>query len=208
MNKKFLKPGSLLLSKISQPVPLSQIDSPKINEIIQKMLKIAYGKQKDQSKPLMVGLAAPQIGIFKRIILVDVKANGKGEVGNLKVFINPKIIWKSKKTEEWYEGCYSTGKICGIVSRSISVKVKAITFKTLGVISLPPPRWDIVVEEKFSGYTARIFQHEIDHLDGKLFIDLIKDPNKLHLVKPEEFHLYRNKETWRNWPKKWVHSSL
>lgn len=47
------------------------------------MLKVAYGQQEDPQKPVMVGLAAPQIGISKRIILVDVLADGKGKVGDL-----------------------------------------------------------------------------------------------------------------------------
>lgn len=49
---------------------------------------------------------------------------------------------------------------------------------------------------------ARIFQHEIDHLNGKRFPDLIKDPKKLHWVLKKEFPLYRNKQAWFNWPRK------
>lgn len=197
MNKKFLKPNNPKLLQISQPV---QFNSPKINKIIQAMLKVAYGEQKEKNKPIMVGLAAPQLGIFKRIILVDTKADGKGRVGDLKVFINPEIIWSSKGEKEWYEGCYSTGRICGVVSRSISIKIKAITYSTsLCVNTIPPPGWKV---EKYTGYTARIFQHEIDHLNGKLFTSLIKDPDKLHLVEPTEFPLYRDKQAWKNWPKK------
>ncbi len=155
--------------------------SKETQNIIKKMLKVALGEQKNPKKQIMVGLAAPQIGISKRIILVDTKADGKGVVGNLSVFINPKITWFSKDKSEWYEGCYSVPGICGIVSRPTSIKV---------------------AEKKYSGYVARIFQHEIDHLDGKLFLDLIKNPNHLHRVKQTEFPLYRNKEAWRNWPKK------
>ncbi|MGE5042102.1 MAG: peptide deformylase, partial [Candidatus Levyibacteriota bacterium] len=64
------------------------------------------------------------------------------------------------------------------------------------------------VEEEYSGYTARIFQHEIDHLDGKEFTTHIIDDNNLHWVKDNEFPIYRDKEAWRTWPykcsrKKW-----
>lgn len=173
-------------AKISKEISFSKISSPETKEIIETMLKIAYGEQKDKDKPVMVGLAAPQIGISKRIILVDVATDGKGKVGDLKVYINPEIIWQSKKEVEWYEGCYSTGKICGIVSRSNSIIIKASN----------------IVEEKYTGYVARIFQHEIDHLDGKIFIDCIKNPNNLHWVEPEEFPTYRNKQAWKTWPKK------
>lgn len=165
------------------------------------MLEIAYGEQKDQKKPVMVGLAAPQIGILKRIILVDILTDGKGplrrsesearKVGKLRVYINPEITWASKQKGEWYEGCYSTGRVCGIVSRPISIKIHS--YGTDGRL----------VNEKHKGYIARIFQHEIDHLNGKVFINHISDPDKLHWVKKSEFPLYRNKQAWRNWPKKY-----
>lgn len=146
----------------------------------------------------MVGLSAPQIGISQRVILVDTIANGKGKVGNIRVFINPEIVWQSEEEEEWYEGCYSTkcqvegvdGGVCGIVSRPINIKIGAqdADGKT--------------VEEKLSGYTARIFQHETDHLNGMEFVSHITDLDKLHLVRDDEFPIYRNKEAWRNWPRK------
>lgn len=144
----------------------------------------------------MVGLAAPQIGISKRIILVDVKADGKGKVGDLRVYINPEIIWKSKREGEWYEGCFSIKNICGIVSRPTSIKIQAFV--------LQPGRLQAkFIQEKHKGYVARIFQHEIDHLNGVLFIDHIKEPDKLHRVEDHEFPLYRNKQAWRNWPRKY-----
>lgn len=200
MKAKFLEPNDPRLRKVAEEISPDQINSLNIRKFVRKMLSVAYGEQQDKNKPIMVGLAAPQIGISKRIILVDVKADGKGssagrQVGNLRIYINPKIIWKSKAKGEWYEGCYSTGRICGIVSRPNSIKIHAFV--------LTPQGWSLkFVEEKWSDYTARIFQHEIDHLDGKLFMDHIKNPDHLHWVEENEFPLYRNKEAWRNWPKK------
>lgn len=188
MRTKFLKPNDPALRKIAPEIPPDQISSSDTKNAVKIMLKVAYGKQKDGSKPIMVGLAAPQIGISKRIILVDITADGKGKVGDLRIFINPKIIWKSKAKGEWYEGCYSTGRICGIVSRPVTIKIQAINLKT---------------PEKWTGYIARIFQHEIDHLDGKLFMDHIKNPDHLHWVEEKEFSLYRNQQAWRHWPKKY-----
>lgn len=177
----FLKPNDPRLRKVS-----AEVNPQDTKAIIKIMLKVAFGEQKDQKKPIMVGLAAPQIGIFKRIILVDVKADGKGLVGDLRVYINPEIVWKSKGEGEWYEGCYSVNKICGIVSRPVSIKIKAFG----------------ITEEKYTGYIARIFQHEIDHLDGKIFTDHIKNPDHLHWVEEKEFPLYRNKQAWKTWSKK------
>src|SRR5205085_11978675 len=105
-------------------------------------------------------------------------------------YINPEIIWKSKKKEEWYEGCFSIKGICGIVKRSQSVKIQA--FDQHGKL----------VKEKHTGYVARIFQHEIDHLNGILFPSHIKNPDHLHRVKPSEFPLYRDKMAWKTWSKK------
>lgn len=190
MQSNFLKPTNSLLRKITSEIPVKDIHSKEIQAIIKKMLIIAKGEQGNLKKPIMVGLAAPQIGISKRIILVDLKANGKGNIGNLKVFINPEIILSSSKTNIWYEGCYSIPNICGVVSRPIAIKIRA--YDQNGDI------W----EGKISRYTARIFQHEIDHLNGNFFTDLIKNSNNLHSVNPEEFVVYRNKQAWKNWPKK------
>lgn len=208
MQTKFLKPNDPRLRKIAEEVSESQLNSPKIRGIAEVMLKIIKGEQKGHKRG--VGLAAPQIGILKRIILVDVKADGKGkslpagrQVGNLHIYVNPKIIWKSKRKGEWYEGCYSTGRICGIVSRPTSIKIQALNLHSRSVNSNSLLEWKAkLVEEKWTGYVARIFQHEIDHLDGKLFMDHIKNPDHLHWVEKEEFSIYRDQEAWRTWPKK------
>ena len=190
MNEKFVSPDNPVLVQIAQPIAKEKINSPETKEIIEKMLNIAYGEQQDRNRPLLVGLAAPQIGISKRIILVDVAADGKGSVGDLRVYINPEIIWKSEEKNEWYEGCFSTSRVCGIVSRPTSIRIKAFTQNGKEV------------EEEHTGYTARIFQHEIDHLNGIEFVSHITDDNKLHWVEKEEFPQYRNQEAWRDWPRK------
>lgn len=183
-------PNDPILLQIAHPIPHNKITINETGETIEKLLDIAYGEQKDRTRPVLVGLAAPQAGISKRIILVDVGADGHGGVSNLKVFINPKIIWESGDLIEWYEGCYSTDRVCGIVKRPDSVQIQAYTLNGLEIV------------EKYFGYVARIFQHEIDHLNGKEFITYIKDDNKLHWVEEDEFPLYRDKEAWRTWPKK------
>lgn len=190
MTNKFVSPDNPILTKIAQPIESSAISNKETNQIIEEMLNVAYGEQKDRSKPVLVGLAAPQIGISKRIILVDTGADGKGKVSNLEVFINPEITFFSKDKIEWYEGCYSTDRVCGIVSRSSTVRVKALE------------RNGVKIERKYSGYVARIFQHEIDHLNGKEFVSHITDDSKLHWVEKNEFPMYRDKEAWRNWSKK------
>ena len=186
----FVPPHSPVLMQVAEAIQPDLIHSVEIGAIIDKMLNVAYGEQTDRSKPLLVGLAAPQIGISKRIILVDVIADGKGKVGDLRLYINPEIIWASTEHGEWYEGCFSTSSVCGIVSRPIGIKIHALTRDGTEVI------------EEHSGYTARIFQHEIDHLNGKEFTTHITDDQNLHWVEKHEFPKYRDEQGWRNWPMK------
>ncbi len=186
----FVPPHSPILIQVAEPIALEEIGSQTLNDDINKMLKVAFGEQRDGSKPLLVGLAAPQIGISKRIILVDIIADGKGKVGDLRLYINPEIIWTSEEKNEWYEGCFSTSRVCGIVSRPTRIKIRAYT------------RDGAVVEEEHVGYTARIFQHEIDHLNGKEFVTHISQDENIHWVEKDEFPQYRNQEGWRDWPHK------
>ncbi|MDD2823323.1 MAG: peptide deformylase [Candidatus Daviesbacteria bacterium] len=188
----FVKPSDPILKNIAKPIPQEKIHLPKTKQIIKKMLSIAYGEQMDKSKPFLVGVAAPQLGISERIVLVDRLADGKGKAGDLNVYINPEITWKSEEEWEWYEGCYSADRVCGIVSRPIAIKIKA------------HDQNGNIIEEDFEYYTARIFQHEIDHLNGHEFVELVltQNPNNLHWVEDKEFMNYRNNEAWRNWPKK------
>lgn len=186
-----------VLYKKAQAVSLDQISSPQIQMLISKMYSIAIGEQKDPQKPVMVGLAAPQIGSSLRIILVDIAADGQGASGNLKTYINPEVSWQSSTTSQWYEGCFSIKNICGVLARPDKIRVKAYD------------RNGLSKEEEFDGYTARIFLHEIDHLNGILFADLIKQDQDLHWVEEAEFTNYRNQQAWRNWKKlcsreKWI----
>jgi len=112
-----------------------------------------------------VGLAAPQINISERIIVVeyyeDEKKAEEDETTPKKLYtvINPEITRKSVETELGVEGCLSIPGLQGEVERHLSVTVKAQN------------RRGQPVTLKLKGWTARIFQHEIDHLNGILFTD-------------------------------------
>src|SRR3989344_5576346 len=101
----FVSPNDPILVQRAQDLPTDQITSPTTQELIERMLNLAYGEQSDRQKPVLVGLAAPQVGIPKRIILVDVGADGHGGVSDLRVYLNPEITWMSDEKNEWYEGC-------------------------------------------------------------------------------------------------------
>jgi peptide deformylase len=115
-----------------------------------------------------VGLAAPQVGVSKRLVMVDV-GDGQG----LQVFINPKIIKKEGELEEGLEGCLSVPGIYGDVKRQLKITVKAINRKGKG----------ITVEA--SAFRARAIQHEIDHLDGILFTDKAVNLHKKEDIEEE-----------------------
>lgn len=191
----FVPPCEMCLNCYATEVSMDEIRSDKFQDLLEQMIAFAKGEQGDLTRTVMVGLAAPQVGISKRIILVDVQADGKGQTNELRVYVNPHVVWASTEMEVWYEGCYSTGNIAGIVSRPKEVLIRALD------------RHGSAVQEKHIGYVARIFQHEIDHLNGIRFPMRIRNPNDLHLVEIREFPLYRNQEMWREWHKKcsWSH---
>ncbi len=133
-----------LLRKICKPVP--EI-TPNVRKLLDNMLETMYNSNG-------VGLAAPQVGILKRLVVVDV---GEAGPGPLKL-INPEILERAG-VQDGPEGCLSCPGMWGDVKRSKYVKVKALN----------PEGEEIIIEGE--DFLARALQHEIDHLDGILFLD-------------------------------------
>jgi peptide deformylase len=109
-----------------------------------------------------VGLAAPQIGVSERLIVIEYGENEEeDETVKKKLYVvaNPEIIQTSSETESGVEACLSVAGLVGEVDRSLQVTVRGLN------------RRGKPVHYKVDGWTARIFQHEIDHLDGVLFVD-------------------------------------
>jgi len=106
-----------------------------------------------------VAIAAPQIGIAKRMFLVEDQSGSEEERFPTLVAVNPKIVKSSKKTHDVGEGCLSVPDEYGIVSRH-----KNVTFRALD-------EQGKMYERGAGGLLAQIIQHECDHLDGTLFID-------------------------------------
>lgn len=103
-----------------------------------------------------IGIAAPQVGVSKRIIIVD--NNGQDWI-----LINPEIVWTSDLLVDFEEGCLSVPGVFDNVKRSDSIKIKYRNAKGKPVC------------EKLDGLLARVVQHEIDHLDGVLFVDYLEN---------------------------------
>ena len=146
--------GDSVLTKKSRTVDKM---TPRIGELITDMLDTMYDA-------MGVGLAAPQVGILKRIVVIDV---GEGPI----VLINPEILETSSE-QTGDEGCLSVPGMAGQVTRPNYVKVKAL---------------DVNMEEQIyegEGLLARAFCHEIDHLDGKMYTELVE--GELHKVTYDE----------------------
>ena len=107
-----------------------------------------------------IGLAAPQIGVSLRLCVVDVRVEDDPEAGHL-ALVNPVVSEASKETDKASEGCLSIPGLEEVVSRPAAVTVTAVT----------PDGEHIEVQAE--GLMARALQHEIDHLDGVLFIDRV-----------------------------------
>ncbi len=131
--------------------------TPKINKLIDDMIETMYAS-------LGAGLAAPQIGISKRIIIID------GEDDGLLVLINPVLIKKEGKVNE-EEGCLSVPGIYSNVERYETVTVEGLD------------RNGEKIRIKKDGLMGKALQHEIDHLEGLLFIDRISKIKRQVLLK-------------------------
>jgi peptide deformylase len=134
------------LKKKSAPVT---IINEKITELVRDMAETMYDAPG-------VGLAAPQIGVHQRVIVIDISP--KSEKPDLIVAINPEIIHSEGNSYE-EEGCLSVPQYGASVKRHASVVVKALNLEGEEIIY------------RAEGLLAIAFQHEIDHLDGVLFVD-------------------------------------
>jgi len=141
MNKIILYPNKILRKK-----------SEEVGEVNEEIRILAGEMVEIMVKEDGIGLAAPQVGILKRIIVVMME---KGP----ETFVNPRIIVKSKETEIMEEGCLCLPGVFLKIKRAKKVEVEALNLQ------------GEKVRMKTEGLTARIFQHEIDHLEGILFID-------------------------------------
>ncbi len=124
-----------------------------------------------------IGLAAPQIGVMRRIIVMDCMKDAPPEP---MVLLNPEVIWSCEDLSTYEEGCLSIPDQYADVKRPASVKVRWMDLS--GEIQ----------ERQFDGLWATCVQHEIDHLNGKLFIDYL-GPLKRQMITRKMEKLKREK---------------
>ena len=141
---------------------------PELRQLIDDMIETMHNAPG-------VGLAAPQVNVSERVIVVELPADEEeGTPAEHYVFVNPEIIKTSHEVEDGQEGCLSVPGYVGEVPRYTMIVVR-------GQDARGKPQ-----RIRAKDYLARIFQHEIDHLDGVLFIDRVDDPSKIHKVTSEE----------------------
>ncbi len=163
--KYILKAGNPLLRQKSVDVPITEIQSKEIKDLVKDMfdsMKAANG----------IGLAAPQIGVLKRIVIVgfepsprypERKISEKDMEVQYKVLINPQIEILTDEVMGNWEGCLSVPGMRGYVERPRKIKLKYYDLS------------EEVHEEIVEDFDAVVVQHECDHLDGILYIDRLKD---------------------------------
>jgi len=136
-----------LLKQVSRPV--ERVDD-EMRALMDDMLETMYAAPG-------IGLAAIQIGVPKRVIVMDLARDG--EPKQPRFFANPEILWRSEETAPYEEGCLSVPDIYEQVERPARVKLRYLNYQ------------GEQIEEDAEGMFAVCIQHEMDHLDGVLFID-------------------------------------
>ena len=168
-------PDSILRQK-TQPVTKFDDDLQQLIDDMIETMREANG----------VGLAAPQIGRPLQLSVIETLPE-RDEEGNeiegtreLFVIANPRIVWDSRDVVDGIEGCLSIPGYLGEVERSVAVRVRA------------QDRHGKRIKLRLQGWTARIFQHEIDHLNGVLYIDKLTAPDNIWTE--EEFFAMQEEE--------------
>tara|TARA_B100000745_G_scaffold122991_1_gene79854 strand:+ start:343 stop:858 length:516 start_codon:yes stop_codon:yes gene_type:complete len=135
----------------SSALPVTSVDA-EIRRLMDDMLETMYGAPG-------IGLAAPQVGISKRVLVIDVNMNENGEPGDPLLVANPTLSWISENRKTTEEGCLSLPGQYAEVERPAQIRVKFID------------QHNRDQEFEVDGLVAACLQHEMDHLDGRLFID-------------------------------------
>jgi len=165
--RKIVQLGRPILRKIAKEV--EDIKSQEIQNLINDLILTCIDSQG-------MGIASPQIGVSKRIFIMASHPNSRyphAPKMKPKAIINPEILSYSDEVEKDWEGCLSLPNIRGLVPRATKIEVRYMTQK------------GEIVQEVLEGFLARIFQHEFDHLNSKVFIDRVE--STLDIVMEREY---------------------
>jgi peptide deformylase len=156
-----------VLKQVAQPVTAVTAD---IQAQMKKMLETMYDAPG-------IGLAANQVGLLNRVIVMDLADRDEGEEAAPYLMANPEIVWESEERSVMQEGCLSIPQQYAEVERPAEVRVRYLDFNGKEA------------EMKASGLLSHCVQHEIDHLNGVLFIDYLSSLKRnMILKKVEKLH--------------------
>lgn len=170
--RKIAQLGNPVLRTKAKPIEPDEIGSPEIQTLIDDMIDT-------KEEYIGVGLAAPQVHESVQLVVIGFNGNSrypeKSDIP-LTVLINPKITDFSTDMEQDWESCLSVDNLSGLVKRAGKIRVSGLD------------RNGKEIEIEAEGFKARVFQHEIDHLHGMVFIDRMSDLTSLSFGK--EFSKY------------------
>ncbi|MFP5385856.1 MAG: peptide deformylase [Bacteriovoracia bacterium] len=177
MVRPICRMGNPILRKKAEIIPKDFLLSDEFGQLMSHMLDSMkhYGG---------IGIAAPQIGVDRQVAIIELMGfNRYGEEVNLPltVFINPKISYLTEERQGFWEGCLSVPGLRGFVERPKKVKVEYLDKEG---------KEQVIVAE---GFLATVLQHELDHLEGILYIDRIKDSKLISYQ--EEFEEFIQERT-------------
>jgi peptide deformylase len=148
-----------LLSIISAPDPRLKIKARPVAAVDDDVRQLMDDMLETMRKAIGIGLAAPQVGVAKRVIVLDI--SGEGQKPQPMMLANPQILWRSPEMATFSEGCLSLPEHYADVTRPAAIRLRYLDYQ------------NEIRELEASGLLATCIQHEIDHLDGVLFVDHI-----------------------------------
>jgi peptide deformylase len=148
-----------VLPILEAPHPLLKARTAPVEAFDEGLRKLALDMFDTMYLAPGIGLAAPQVGVLKRLCVADVSDRKKGEEPRRLALVNPEVVWRSSEGDTQEEGCLSLPNQFADVSRPRAVRVR---YRDLEGVER---------ELEADGLLARCLQHEIDHLDGVLFVD-------------------------------------
>jgi peptide deformylase len=162
--REIIRMGHPILRQVARPLSVEELRSNELSELVDDMVDTLH-------EAGGVGLAAPQVNQSLRLAIIEIPGSDSryGDIPPmpLTVFVNPEIEVLDKETAGFWEGCLSIPGLRGYVERPQHVIVKAMDLQGKSF------------RIELKGFLATVFQHEFDHLDGRLYVDHIRDSHKL-----------------------------
>ncbi|UCE85934.1 MAG: peptide deformylase [Deltaproteobacteria bacterium] len=169
---KVARMGHPVLRDVAKAVDPAELDSPHFQDFIDSLIETM--REYDG-----VGLAAPQVHVSKRVVVMEVAGNPRypdAPAAPLRVLVNPEIRFRTEERIRVFEGCLSIPDLRGQVPRCARIELRALD------------RTGREQRQELEGFPAAVVQHECDHLDGVLFVDRVEDTRTLAFLR--EFQRY------------------